>query len=127
MLYSTAISLLSISLVLYHPHTPLYLLGTLLFSFGFFLGAFMLAFAIGKEINPVSVTATLIAMINASDAILDAFTEPAIGHFLDWKSQGVMVNGIHYFSSQDYRFALSILPVYLLLSLGCLFWFKKST
>ncbi|MFN7097751.1 MAG: MFS transporter [Gammaproteobacteria bacterium] len=125
MIYSMALSFVCLAAVFYVPGLPLWLLSTLLFLFGFFLGTFMLAFAIGKEINSLAVTATVIAMINASDAILDAITEPAIGKFLDWRSHGVIVNGMHYFTAQDYRYALSVLPLYLLLALVCLIWLNK--
>ncbi|NNM58710.1 MAG: MFS transporter [Legionellales bacterium] len=117
MFFSTLLSLLSISLILYVPDMSSWALSSLLFFFGFFVGAFMLAFAVGKEANPIAMTATVIAMINASDAILDAATEPAIGKFLDWHSHGAIVNGVHFFSTRDYQLALSILPVYTLFSL----------
>ncbi len=125
MFFSTLFSLISIILVLYVPHLSALLLSGLLFCFGFFIGAFMLAFAVGKDANPMVMTATVIAMINASDAILDAATEPAIGKFLDWRSHGAIVDGVHFFTTQDYQLALSILPVYTLLSLFFL-WKLKS-
>jgi len=113
MFYSTLLGGLSISLVLYGSFLPLWLVGILLFTFGFSLGAFMLVFTIGKEINRAVLTATVIAMINASDAILDAITEPAIGKLLDWGWDGKIVNGVHYFSLHSYHLALSVLPIYL--------------
>lgn len=125
MLCCTTLSMISISIVIYCTGLPLWLISILFFSFGFFLGSFMLAFAIGKEINNLALMGTVIAMINASDAFLDALTEPLIGKFLDWRSGGALVNGVHYFSTQDYRYALSILPIYLLLSLFCIFTLKR--
>ncbi|MBY0544503.1 MAG: MFS transporter, partial [Gammaproteobacteria bacterium] len=125
MFFSTIFSFISITLVLYVPHLSAWLLSSLFFCFGFFIGAFMLAFAVGKEMNSAAMTATVIAMINASDAILDAITEPAIGKFLDWRSHGVIVNGVHFFTAQDYRLALSILPFYTILSLICLLVLRK--
>ncbi|NNM59891.1 MAG: MFS transporter [Legionellales bacterium] len=127
MLCFTTLSMISISIVIYCPGLPLWLASIFFFSFGFFLGSFMLAFAIGKEINNLALIGTVIAMINASDAFLDAITEPLIGKFLDWRSGGVLVNGVHYFSTQDYRYALSILPVYLLLSLFCMMALKNKS
>lgn len=126
---SGILSLISVLIVLYIPHLSFAVLGILLFSFGFFLGSFMLVFTIGKEINSLAVTATVVAMINASDAFLDAFTEPAIGKFLDWHATGSTKNGLEVFNTADYHVALAILPLYLCLSLVCLMlfqWFQSQ-
>ena len=114
MFIATLISAVSIMLVLYAHPMPIWLMATLLFTFGFALGSFMLVFAMGKELNSLHLTATVIAMINASDAVLDALTEPAIGKLLDVMWDGKVVNGIHYFSLHSYHWALSVLPLYLL-------------
>ncbi|HSW93680.1 MAG TPA: MFS transporter [Gammaproteobacteria bacterium] len=124
LLISTFIAFIAITLVLYAHPMPVWLLGTLLFIFGFFLGAFMLVFAIGKELNKPALTGTVIAMINMSDAILDAITEPGIGKLLDLNWNGKIVNGVHYFSLSTYHLALSVLPAYLLVATVILFWVK---
>jgi MFS family permease len=124
MLISTFISCVSISLVLYAHPMPLWLLSTLLLAFGFFLGAFMLVFTIGKELNKLTLTATVIAMINMSDALLNAITEPGIGKLLDLTWDGKMINGVRIFSLSSYHFGLSVLPIYLLLASLILFWVK---
>jgi MFS family permease len=126
MIYSTFISFLSIVIVLYCHSLPIWVLGTLLFTFGFALGAFVLVFTIGKELNKAHLTATVIAMINASDAVLDAITEPAIGKLLDVTWDGKIVNGVHYFSLHSYRYALTVLPLYLLAATIMLFWIKTA-
>jgi len=122
MIISTFISCVAITLILYAHPMPLWFLTILLFAFGFFLGAFMLVFTIGKELNKVALTATVIAMINTSDALLDAITEPGIGKLLDLGWDGKMVNGMHYFSLSSYHVALSVLPIYLLVGTLILFW-----
>lgn len=126
MLVSTLISCLAITLVLYwHPlSTPV--LSVLLFLFGFGLGAFMLVFAMGKEMNPLALTATVIAMINTSDAILDALTEPLIGKLLDMSWDGTVVHGVHQFSLPSYHAALSLLPLYLVMGAILLLWLKET-
>lgn len=126
MLMSTLGSCVAISVVLYGRGLPIGLLSMLLFAFGFGLGAFMLVFAIGKEHNSLSLTATVIAMINTSDAVLDAVTEPLIGKILDTHSSGILVNGIPYFSLANYQVALSILPIYLILASCLLLWLKET-
>jgi len=125
MFYCTLLSAFSIGLVLYAHPMPVYLMAILLFSFGFLLGAFVLVFTIGKELNSLRLTATVIAMINASDAILDAITEPGIGKLLDLNWDGRMVNGVHYFSLYSYHWALLVLPVYLIAA-ALLLWCIKD-
>nr|MBA2652214.1 MFS transporter [Tatlockia sp.] len=125
MLVSTLISTAAIALVLYCTMLSLQFLAVLLFLFGFGLGAFMLVFAMGKEMNPLAMTATVIAMINTSDALIDALTEPLIGKVLDLLWDGRMVNGIHQFSHFSYLLALSILPLYLMVGSLLLLWVKE--
>ncbi len=116
MLFSTLISCLALILILYFHPMQTWLLSIMLFTFGFGLGSFMLVFAIGKEINKPALTATVIAMINTSDAFLDAFTEPGIGKILDFLWEGKIVNGVHYFPLQSYHIALAVLPFYLFIA-----------
>lgn len=113
MFYSTVASFVSLMLIVYYPYLPLGFLSVLLFSFGFGLGAFMLVFAIGKDINPLALMATVIAMINTSDAALDALTEPLIGKLLDLGWTGEVVNGVHQFTVNNFQMALAPLPIYL--------------
>ena len=101
---------------------------TLLFArgkTGFGTGAFMLGFAIGKEMNSIALSASVVALINTGDAILGAISEPLAGKVLDLLWHGKIVDGAHYFSVHDYHIALLMLPGYLLLavvflrSIGC--------
>ncbi|WP_233581849.1 MFS transporter [Legionella septentrionalis] len=125
MLISTLGSTVALSLLLYCNTWSIQILSLLLFFFGFGLGAFMLVFAMGKEMNPLALTATVIAMFNTSDAIFDALTEPLIGKVLDVQWDGRMVDGIQQFSLPSYHLALSLLPIYLLIGTILLYWVKE--
>ena len=126
MIWCTLISGIAITLVLYAHPMPVWLMASLLFIFGFMLGAFVLVFTIGKELNSLYLTATVIAMINASDAVLDGITEPAIGKLLDLGWDGKIVNNVHFFSLHSYHWALLVLPVYLFLATIIMFWIKTD-
>lgn len=126
MLINAFIALVSMILIIYVDHLPLWLLGTLLFIFGFSTGAFMLGFALGRELNKITVAATIIALINSGDIIFSALTQPLIGKLLDAHWHGKLIAGVHHFSALEYRYALSILPVYILLSLLLLFFIRES-
>jgi MFS family permease len=109
MFYSTVVSAAAILLVIYAHPMPIWLVGSLLFLFGFSLGAFPMVFVIGKEINPLYLAGTAISLINASDAFFDAITEPLIGKILDFFGH---VAGTTDFSLTGYHVALAILPIY---------------
>lgn len=126
MFVCTLIGCFAISLVLYCHPMPTWILAALLFVFGFTLGAFMLVFAIGKELNPAFLTATVISMINTSEVVLDGLTEPGIGKLLDLSWDGTIINGVHVFTLHNYHIALSILPIYLLSAALLLLWIKKQ-
>ncbi len=126
MLGSTFIGFLIISAVLYCHAMPLWLLSTLLFLFGFSLGSFMLVFTIGKELNPAFLTATVVAMINTSEPILNGLTEPVIGKLLDLTWDGTVQNGVHVFALHSYHLALSVLPMYLLIASVLLLFVKNE-
>ena len=126
MLASTLVSCLAITLVLYCHPLSTGLLSALLFLFGFGLGAFMLVFSMGKEMNKATLTSTVIAMINTSDAVLDALTEPFIGKLLDMDWDGKVVHGVHQFSLHSYHTALSVLPLYLIVGAILLLWLKET-
>ncbi len=126
MLVSGCVALVTVTSIIYSVHLPLWLLGGLLFLFGFSTGAFMLGFALGRELNKLTVAATIVALINTGDVVFSAFTEPLIGKLLDSGWGGKIIGGIHYFSLADYRRAMTLLPLYILLSIILLFFIRES-
>jgi MFS family permease len=123
MFYSTLLSALCISLVIYGHPMPIWLLSCLLFMFGFSLGAFPLVFVIGKELNPLHLAGTTTSLLNASDAFLDAIAEPAIGKLLDvFNGTGVTQE----FSLYSYHIALAILPLMQIIGAFMMRWVKDE-
>lgn len=120
------LSLLALLVVIYSPPLPTVLLGLLLFLFGFGTGSFMLGFVVGTEMNKVAVAATVVAVINTSDALWGAISEPLIGKFLDVGWSGTMNNGARSFSVTDFHHALAILPLYLFMALFLLLFIRDS-
>lgn len=113
----TLLGCLALSCLLYLPISSLYTLTALMFAFGFFTSFFFISFAMIREINPILIGGTAIGFINTFDAIFGAFSEPSVGAILDWRWQGNLVNGVRHFSLADYQFALSLLPVAMIISL----------
>lgn len=125
MIIGTMLALISLLIAIYVTSIPLWLFGALLLAFGLGTGVFMLSFPLGKEINPIGLAATVVALINTGDALFGSFTEPLIGKVLDIFWEGNVVDGVHVFSLQNYHMALALLPLYLLLGLMCLIGLKK--
>lgn len=125
MMIGTAIAFISLMIVVYITSIPLWLFGTLLLLFGLGTGVFMLSFPLGKEINPIGLAATVVALINTGDALFGSFTEPLIGKILDMSWDGTIVDGVHHFSTSNYHLALALLPLYLLAGFMCLVGLKK--
>ncbi len=125
MIIGTALALISLLIAIYVTSLPLWLFGALLLTFGLGTGVFMLSFPLGKEINPIGLAATVVALINTGDALFGSFTEPLIGKILDTFWDGAVVDGAHVFSLQNYHMALALLPLYLLMGLLCLIGLKK--
>jgi MFS family permease len=122
---SVFLSFLSLLPVIYCQSISMVLIGFLMFLFGFFTGAFMLSFAVAKDINSLVMTATVVAMINTGSDIFGAITEPLVGKFLDLHWGGSIVDGVRHFSLLDYRMAFCVLPLYLFLAWILLFFVKE--
>lgn len=120
----TSLALIALCVVVFSSNLPLFLLATLLFLFGLGTGAFMSCFALGKQFNDIKLTATIVSLINTGDALLGSFTEPLIGKILDITWTGKIVNGVHHFSASNFKWAFSILPLYVFGALVCLYLLK---
>ena len=116
----TSVALVSLLFIIYAIHIPVIVVGIALFIFGMGMGSYMSCFSLAKELNPIGFAGTIVALINTGDALFGSFTEPLVGKLLDIGWDGKIVNGIHYFSAHNYQAALSLLPVYLVIALGCL-------
>ncbi len=120
----TVIAFISLLGVIY-IYLPAALLCILLFTLGFGAGAFMSCFPLGKEFNDIKFTATVISLVNTGDALFGSFTEPLIGKMLDATWSGQIINGIHHFTATNFKYAFSILPLYMAGAYICLIILKK--
>lgn len=126
MLLGTLLSFLGITSVIYIPNLPYAVVGILLFLFGFGVGAFLLSYTAGRELNSIALTATVISLLNTGDAFFNSFTAPLVGSLLDWRWDGVIINNTHHFNIADYHIALAIVPLYSLIAFLLLFWMRET-
>ena len=126
MLWGTVLALIAISTVIYVSGLSVYLLGFLLFVFGFSISSFLLCFTMIREVNLPIFAATAIGFMNAFDALLGALSDPLTGKFLDLHWDGRLVEGARVFSVDAYQTVFITLPVYLLISLFTLLKVKET-
>ncbi|MDX2164981.1 MAG: MFS transporter [Gammaproteobacteria bacterium] len=110
------VSSLSLLILIYEHHLSVWLIGLLMFMVGLCSAAILLAFVLAKNLNPVLMVGTVVAMVNTGGDIIGALTQPIVGNFLDLHWSGELVNGARHYSLSDYHHAFVILPIYLVLA-----------
>ena len=125
-MYAGAVMALLVMMILFYvPGLPLAIVFTLLFLLGFAVGSYMLTFTVAREISPISCQGTALGFINTMALVVGALIfQPLIGTILEWRVPDAVA--LSDYTVQDYQWALGILPLGLLLSLGML-WFVKET
>ena len=79
-----------------------------------------------RELFAVSLVATVLGIMNTFDSLCEALFEPIVGAVLDMFWSGEIANGVHYFSVYEYKIALSLLPISMILALGTLSFIKET-
>lgn len=119
-------ALFSLVPVIYFPTISIYVVYVLLFLVGFFSSAELLSFSLAIELNSVKAKATAAAFTNFIISCGDALVQPLVGFLLDIHWSGQMENGIRYYNTSAYQWALSCLPVTLIISFILLFFIKEK-
>lgn len=123
---SIILALLSLIPVIYLTDMPIFLIYILLFFVGFFSSAELLNFTFSTELVDVKYKGSAIAFTNFIVAIGSSFIQPIIGYFLDLSVKSRQALTTFNYSGYDYKLALSILPVMLILALILTFFLKEN-
>jgi len=107
----SAIGLIATLAILYVPHMPMPLLFLLLFGFGIAGAGQILSFAVVKDNNRPSVTATAIGFNNMAVVAGGAMFQPFAGLMLRQHWGGQMLQGVPVYTSDNYRLALGLVPI----------------
>lgn len=126
MMYGTIVALITMTLVLYLPSASALTLDILLFCFGLGASCFFLCFSMIREIHRLIFAATVLGFMNTFDSVCEALSEPFVGKLLDMGWAGQIVNGVHVFSTHDYRLALMVLPIFFFIALILLLFIKET-
>lgn len=116
MVIGSMIAAILIAMVLYMPGIPEVGVYIILFIFGVFSSAQVIVFAIGRELSPAKLSGTAIALTNMIVMMGGVIFQPMIGKLLDKHWSGELVNNVHVYSVNDYRYALMVLPIGLMLA-----------
>jgi sugar phosphate permease len=119
-------ALICLSAVFYIPALPFWLLSTLLFLGGFFLGGQFLAFSMTCALNPLSASATAGGFHNMMCMISGVIFQPFIGWLLDYNWRGSYINGVRSYTDSDYRIALSSIIISVVLACLVVFLIEEK-
>jgi MFS family permease len=118
-------ALVFLSAVFYFSPMPHWLLVTLLFLAGLFLGGQFLAFSMTCALNPLSASATAGGFHNMICMLSGVIFQPFIGWLLDYSWHGAYVNGIRAYSTSNYMFALSSISISLFFACFVVLFIKE--
>lgn len=107
---ASAVGLNCMAAMIYFEHLPLWLLGILLFLIGMACSGQALSFALVKENNLPKNNAAAIGFNNMAVVIAGAIFQPVVGKLIQLHAS-VQIGQIIHYSSFDYRFGLSVLPL----------------
>ena len=122
----TLLTALCLIPVIYLPEIPVFILFLLLFFVGVFSSAELLQFSLAVEFNPAHMKGTSIAMTNFIVAIGSSIVQPLLGFFLDMEWDGLIIEGLPFYSTAVYRKAMTLFPCALFLAFILLFFLKEE-
>jgi len=119
-------ALILICILLYVPHLSVSSVYLLSFIFGVLSSVQILVFAICREVSPLKIVATAIALTNMIVMIGGNLFQPLVGKLLDMFWSGTMVEGARIYSTAAYQMALSVLPISILLAIVIMFFVRET-
>lgn len=127
LLISAVMSTMLLSIVFYVPGLSLLTLNVIFFFVGIFCGAHPLCFALGKENSPLQFSGTAVAVTNSLIMLGGMIFQPAVGKLLDSHAVNVVFqDGMPMYTANDYTYALSVVPIGLMISIILTFFLKET-
>lgn len=127
LMISAIMSAVLLSIVFYVPGLSLSSLYIIFFFIGIFCGAHPLCFALGKENSPLQFSGTAVAVTNTLIMLGGLIFQPVVGKLLDNHAVNVVFqDGIPQYTPADYTYALSVVPVGLMIAIFLTFFLKET-
>ena len=102
--------------ILYIPILPIWLINILMFTLGVSGSSLILCFAIVSDIAPEGAKSTSVGLTNTLSLSSAVILQPIIGWILNMLSHKATTEGLELYSANNFRIALSILPVMIFLA-----------
>lgn len=123
-------------MILYIPNLSQIQLNILMFFLGLLYSAQCIVFAVGRELSPNEAAGTAMAMTNMIVMLGAMFLQPLVGRLLDF-SLSTHVSDIaiqslsmdklqQLYTADDYQFALSIIPIGIIIAALLTFFLKET-
>jgi MFS family permease len=113
-------------LMLAYTHPSFELACALFFLFGFFCSSQIICFALGRENAPQKVSGTAVAFVNLIVMAGGLISQPLVGKLLDHFWTGALVNGARIYSGDNFKTAMLILPIGLVLCIIASFFIRET-
>ncbi len=126
LMFGSIAAAISIGVILLDPQLSPVMLGVFLFLFGVSCSVQILCFAVARDYVDIKLAGSAASAINMLVMLSGMLLQPAISHVLDWVWSGGMHAGIRTYSIDDYRLALIVLPVVMLVSAVLAYFMKDS-
>lgn len=126
LIWGSIAAALCFTFILYNPNVSSLAMGVLLFLFGIFCSPQVLCFAVGRDYVNVKLAASAAGAINMLVMVSGMILQPLMSRMLDWAWHGQMLDGLRLYSVNDYRVAMSILPVALIISAVLAYFMRES-
>lgn len=105
---------------------PVAVLYPLMFMMGFTSSGFIIAWAIGKEVNPPEIAGIAIGTLNIGGFLGPSVLQPLMGYVLDINWAGQMANGTRIYSQAAYSQALSLCVAAAAIGVAAIFLVKET-
>lgn len=113
--------------VFYGPHLSLLSLYIIMFILGIVCGSHPLCFCLGKENNPHHFAGVAVAATNMLIMLGGVIFQPLVGCLLDIHSSGqYTAEGLPIYTPEDYTWAISVIPIGLLLAIALIPLLKET-
>lgn len=127
MIICATIGIITPLFFLYFPHLNLFILGGLLFIYGFAAANQILSFALVQDNTPHDLVGTAVGINNMAAVLGGVILQPLVGFILNAHWSGKMIYNIPIYSAMDYQVALILLPICSVIGLLVTLFFIKET
>lgn len=108
------LSIVLLGLILYLPTQNISIMTGLMLCLGLISGSYILGYTFANELAPPNTLSTTTGLTNSLALVMTCILQPLIGHILDILHVGREIQ------LRDYQYALSILPLCLLIGIVCI-------